>query len=58
MTAFYAFPLRWLSEDESDGLTIVQLYPQLLDFWFFPSVMPLQIHADLIYLSFIILRAL
>ncbi|XP_063250128.1 oxygen-regulated protein 1 isoform X2 [Prinia subflava] len=23
---------RWLSEDESDGLTIVQLYPQLLDF--------------------------
>ncbi|XP_036262721.1 lipoxygenase homology domain-containing protein 1 [Molothrus ater] len=23
---------RWLSEDENDGLTIVQLYPQLLDF--------------------------
>jgi len=32
MTGFYVFPLRWLAEDESDGRTTVQLYPQLLDF--------------------------
>lgn len=30
--SFYVFPLRWLAEDESDGHTTVQLYPQLLDF--------------------------